>query len=134
MPSDVAIRPSLRFGLAAAVCVVVAGFFLVAWYVFQRLERSVPVDEVLASLGVLLGVGLGLLVWRLLTVQADHAESREQLAAAAEHIPGVLYSYDWSPSQPHRRLVYLGPGLDELIGPIGTRPERRRAAVEVVSA
>ncbi|MHC5003096.1 MAG: sensor histidine kinase [Planctomycetota bacterium] len=75
------------------------------------------VDEVLLIVGILLGAGLAVLAWGLLKAQNDLAENQERLAAAAEHIPGVVYSYDWDPHEGQRRVVYLGPGLAELLGP-----------------
>ena len=68
--------------------------------------------------------------------------SEERLRAVAEHVPGVVYSYDITP-EGRRHLNFLGPGLEDLIGadsaarvrtefdnpplpliPYGIRPER----------
>lgn len=52
-------------------------------------------------------------------------ESAEHLRAIAEHIPGVVFLYDYREGEP-RRLIYLGPGLEEIIGPSRAAAVRER--------
>lgn len=81
-------------------------------------------EDAMLTLGINLSLGLGLLVAagmalvsaRLLTNRAILRESEERLRAVAEHIPGVVYSYDSCVGKP-RTLIYLGPGLESIIGP-----------------
>lgn len=66
--------------------------------------------------GLLVAAGLAFVSARLLASQALLRENEERLRAVAEHIPGVIYSYESAPGKP-RSLIYLGPGLDLIIGP-----------------
>lgn len=52
-------------------------------------------------------------------------ESTEHLRAIAEHIPGAVFMYDYRAGEP-RRLIYLGPGLEEIIGPSRAAAVRQR--------
>ncbi|MEM7227371.1 MAG: PAS domain S-box protein [Planctomycetota bacterium] len=42
-------------------------------------------------------------------------EHEEQLRSVTDHLPGVVYAYDWWPDRP-REAHYLGPGLESLVG------------------
>lgn len=66
--------------------------------------------------GLLVAAGLAFVSARLLASQALLRENEERLRAVAEHIPGVIYSYESAPGAP-RSLIYLGPGLGHIIGP-----------------
>lgn len=79
------------------------------------LLRSLGRNLVLVS-GLLVAGGLAFVSSRLLSSQRRLRENEERLRAVAEHIPGVVYSYETAPGRP-RSLIYLGPGLDAMIGP-----------------
>lgn len=79
----------------------------------DALTSGIPLIMVL---GLLAAGGLAFVSARLLTSQDRLRENEERLRAVAEHIPGVIYSYESSPGRP-RSLIYLGPGLESIIGP-----------------
>lgn len=80
----------------------------------DTLTGGIPLIMVL---GLLAAGGLAFVSARLLTSQARLRENEERLRAVAEHIPGVIYSYESTPGRP-RSLIYLGPGLASIIGPV----------------
>lgn len=49
-------------------------------------------------------------------VEAELSASEQRLQTVAENLPGAVYSYDREEGGP-RRLVYLGPGLETVVGP-----------------
>ncbi|GEM_PF-2110790 len=66
--------------------------------------------------GLLVAAGMAFVSSRLLSSRRRLRENEERLRAVAEHIPGVVYSYETGPGR-LRSLIYLGPGLDSIIGP-----------------
>ncbi|MCC6910275.1 MAG: PAS domain S-box protein [Phycisphaerales bacterium] len=76
-------------------------------------------------LGLLAAAGVTFVSSRLMSSQERLRDNEERLRAVAEHIPGVVYSYESSPGRP-RSLIYLGPGLDVILGPkTAARVEQR---------
>lgn len=81
--------------------------------------------EAMLNLGTNLVLAIGIVVAgcmtfvsaRLLSSQQRLRDNEERLRAITEHIPGVVYSYETAPGKP-RTLIYLGPNLDSLIGPL----------------
>jgi len=73
-------------------------------------------SPLIIAIGLLVAAGLALVSARLIASQAQLKDNEERLRAVAEHVPGVIYSYDSSPGKP-RVLIYLGPGLDLILGP-----------------
>jgi len=81
--------------------------------------------EGMLNLGTNLVLAIGLVVAgcmafvsaRLLSSQQRLYDNEERLRAITDHIPGVVYSYDSAPGKP-RQLIYFGPGLDALVGPM----------------
>lgn len=82
------------------------------------LAAGTTVDDTLPIMiaGLLAAAGLAFVSARLLMSQSLLRENEERLRAVAEHIPGVIYSYEAAPGKP-RTLIYLGPGLEDIIGP-----------------
>jgi PAS domain S-box-containing protein len=76
-----------------------------------------PAEEIAIGLSAFLALGVGMLLWRSRTRELELRRGRERLTAVAEHFPGVVYSYEVSP-EGQRRLLYVGPGFSELLGPI----------------
>jgi two-component sensor histidine kinase len=76
------------------------------------------VDEIRPAVGagetVLIGFTVD--VTGLRHANAIQREDAQRLHAIAQHVPGVVYSYDFHPDG-SRALHYLGPGLEEIIGP-----------------
>lgn len=66
--------------------------------------------------GLLVAGSMAFVSARLLSNQQRLRDNEERLRTIAEHIPGVVYSYEISTGT-QRTLIYLGPGLDALIGP-----------------
>lgn len=85
-----------------------------------------PVAEALVLLVVVLfAVMLGVLWVRARRRNWLLEERSAQLRAVAEHIPGVVYSYEYHPDRP-RKVLFLGPGLAELVGPETARKVEER--------
>ncbi|MHC5114082.1 MAG: sensor histidine kinase [Planctomycetota bacterium] len=50
-------------------------------------------------------------------LEASVRENAQRFEAVARHVPGVVYSYDFHPGG-RRELHYLGPGFEDIIGPV----------------
>lgn len=74
---------------------------------------------VLSVTGGLVGLAGALFVFMFMRQRRQNVllrEQSDQLQSIAERVPGLVYSYDITPEK-KRKLLYLGPGLTELIGP-----------------
>jgi two-component sensor histidine kinase len=81
-------------------------------------------DEVVSVIGMTLALGLGGVTWWLLRSREQLRHSQERLQALAENVPGVFYSYEVRGGE--RTLIYMGPGLEHLLGPENAAAVRRR--------
>ena len=61
-------------------------------------------------------VGFSLDVTERKLAERALAESEQRLRDVAEQVPGVVYSYETEPDGT-RRILYIGPGLEGLLGP-----------------
>ncbi len=77
--------------------------------------------------GLLTAGSMAFVSARLLSSQRRLRENEERLATISEHIPAVVYSHETVRGTPGE-LLYLGPGLESIIGPRNAARVRMRFA------